>query len=290
MDILEELQGIVSNIQILLQQDAKHKTTISVSAEFLKKWNAFNPGRLTKYMQQLIDIETENIDDNQPIGDRNTKKQITKKNIEIGDSPVPSEIQQQLDLIREEVCQCKKCPISEERTHTVFGTGNPQAELVFVGEAPGGEEDRQGLPFVGRAGQLLTDIIVKGMKMCREDVYICNVLKCRPPGNRDPNPNEVINCEPYLIRQLKLIKPKVICALGRISAQTLLKTDAPLNELRGKWHNYHGIPLRVTYHPAYLLRNPADKKKTWIDIQEVMKLLKGEITITFDDEKNSLFH
>ncbi|MGC8846547.1 MAG: uracil-DNA glycosylase, partial [Candidatus Hydrogenedens sp.] len=178
--------------------------------------------------------------------------------------------------------------IHEDRTNTVFGDGNPNAELVFVGEAPGAEEDRQGLPFVGRAGQLLTDIIVKGMKMRREDVYICNVLKCRPPNNRDPNPMEVMNCEPYLIRQLELIRPKVVCALGRISAQTLLKTDATLNELRGKWHNYHGIPMRVTYHPAYLLRNPADKKKAWIDIQEVMKLLKGEITVTFDDEKNSL--
>ena len=124
--------------------------------------------------------------------------------------------------------------------------------------------------------------------MRREDVYICNVLKCRPPNNRDPNPMEVMNCEPYLIRQLELIRPKVVCALGRIAAQTLLKTDAPLNELRGKWHNYHGIPLRVTYHPAYLLRNPADKKKAWLDIQEIMKLLNGEIFITFDSNKNSL--
>ncbi len=159
---------------------------------------------------------------------------------------------------------------------------------MFVGEAPGAEEDRQGLPFVGRAGQLLTDIIVKGMRMRREDVYICNVLKCRPPGNRDPNPMEVFNCEPYLIQQLQFNQPKVVCALGRISAQTLLKTDAPLNTLRGKWHNYHGIPLRVTYRPAYLLRNPADKKNTSIDIKEIMKLLKGEITVEFNNERNSL--
>jgi len=182
----------------------------------------------------------------------------------------------ELAVIDAEVRQCAKCGLSATRRNTVFGVGNPRAQLVFVGEAPGAEEDRQGLPFVGRAGTLLTDIIVKGMKMRREDVFICNVLKCRPPENRDPSPEEVYYCEPYLLRQLDVIRPKVICALGRIAAQTLLKTSESTGKLRGRWHNYHGIPFRVTYHPAYLLRNPVDKKKCWEDIQEVMKLLKGE--------------
>lgn len=171
---------------------------------------------------------------------------------------------------------CTRCGLDKTRRQTVFGVGNPHAELVFVGEAPGEDEDRQGEPFVGRAGQLLTDIIVKGMKMRREDVYICNVLKCHPPANRDPNPHEVRCCEPYLIRQLELIRPKVIVALGRHAAQTLLRTDDSTGKLRGRWHDYHGIPLRVTYHPAYLLRTPSEKRKTWEDIQEVMKFLAGE--------------
>lgn len=186
--------------------------------------------------------------------------------------PLPPE----LAAIEQEVRQCTKCGLCTTRTNVVFGVGNPRAELVFVGEAPGVEEDRQGEPFVGRAGQLLTTIIVKAMKMRREDVYICNVLKCRPPENRDPNPEEIYHCEPHLLRQLEVIKPKIICALGRVAAQTLLKTAESTGRLRGKWHNYHGIPLRVTYHPAYLLRNPADKRKCWEDIQEIMKVLRGE--------------
>jgi len=172
---------------------------------------------------------------------------------------------------------CEKCALCKTRTQTVFGVGNIQADLVFVGEAPGADEDAQGEPFVGKAGQLLTDIIVKGMKMKREDVYICNVLKCRPPNNRNPNPEEMSLCEPYLIRQLSLIRPKVICALGGVASKCLLQTEASVGQLRGRWHNYQGIPLRVTYHPAYLLRTPSDKGKTWEDIQEVMKVLSGEV-------------
>lgn len=176
------------------------------------------------------------------------------------------------------VSECRKCPLCETRTQTVFGVGNIHADLVFVGEAPGADEDRQGEPFVGRAGQLLTDIIVKGMKLRREDVYICNVLKCRPPNNRTPSPDEMKVCEPYLKQQLDLIRPKVICALGGVAAKCLLETDDGVGRMRGRWHNYQGIPLRVTYHPAYLLRNPEDKRKTWEDIQEVMKVLAGEVT------------
>lgn len=182
-----------------------------------------------------------------------------------------------LSALRAIVAECRGCNLCESRTQTVFADGSEAAELVFVGEAPGEQEDLQGLPFVGRAGQLLTDIIEKGMKMQRQDVYICNVLKCRPPQNRDPLPEEKKECEPYLVRQLELIRPKVIVALGAHAAKTLLRTDDATGKLRGKWHFYHGIPLRVTYHPAYLLRSPGEKRKTWEDIQEVMKVLEGEV-------------
>ena len=179
--------------------------------------------------------------------------------------------------LAETVSGCTLCELHTSRTQTVFGVGNPNADLVFVGEAPGAEEDRQGEPFVGRAGNLLTDIIEKGMKLRRQDVYICNVLKCRPPNNRDLKPEEVEHCEQYLIRQLEMIQPKVICALGCHAAQTLLRTTESTGRLRGRWHNYHDIPLRVTYHPAYLLRSPNEKRKTWEDVQEVMKVLSGEV-------------
>jgi DNA polymerase len=172
------------------------------------------------------------------------------------------------------VSECRKCGLCETRSRTVFGVGNLKADLVFVGEAPGADEDREGIPFVGRAGQLLTDIIEKGMKLRRDEVYICNVLKCRPPDNRNPSPEEVAQCEPYLLRQIELIRPKVICALGKFAAQTLLKTEDSVGRMRGKWHDYHGIPLRVTYHPSYLLRKPEDKKFCWEDVQEIMKRLE----------------
>jgi DNA polymerase len=154
----------------------------------------------------------------------------------------------------------------------VFGQGNPAADLVFVGEAPGYYEDKKGEPFVGRAGDLLTKII-GAMKLTREDIYICNVIKCRPPENRDPNTEEIASCEPYLIEQLNIIQPKVICAMGRFATQTLLKNTAPVSRQRGQWKEYQGIPLMPTFHPAYLLRNPEDKRLVWKDMQEIMKLL-----------------
>lgn len=189
-----------------------------------------------------------------------------------------TEPQDELAALANEVSTCTKCRLCEGRTQTVFADGSSRSGLVFVGEAPGENEDREGIPFVGRAGKLLTDIITGGMKMQRSDVYICNVIKCRPPNNRDPRPDEKAACEPYLIRQLELIRPKVICALGRHAANSLLKNDEPTGKLRGSWHFYQGIPLRVTYHPAYLLRSPSEKAKTWADIQEVMKVLNGEYT------------
>lgn len=178
-----------------------------------------------------------------------------------------------LEALAKTVSMCTKCELHETRTQTVFADGDFMARIVFVGEAPGGEEDRQGVPFVGRAGQLLTDIITKGMGLRREEVYICNVIKCRPPNNRDPKPAEIEQCEPYLVEQLRLIQPEVICALGAHAARTLLRTTVAVGKLRGQWHEYCGIPLRVTYHPSYLLRNPADKGKTWEDIQVIMEYL-----------------
>jgi uracil-DNA glycosylase len=185
-----------------------------------------------------------------------------------------------LAALAETVRACQQCDLCEGRTQTVFAQGSPTAELVFVGEAPGEEEDRQGVPFVGPSGELLTDIITKGMKMKREDVYLCTVVKCRPPNSRDPLPEEKDACEPYLLQQLEYVHPKVICALGERAAQALLKTDESIGQLRGKWHFYHGIPVRVTYHPDFLLRSPGEKRKAWEDIQEVMQVLKGEFTPT----------
>ena len=181
-----------------------------------------------------------------------------------------------LEEVIHELGDCRRCSLGGLRTNIVFGEGNPKAELVFVGEAPGGDEDIQGRPFVGRAGQLLTKII-EAMGLKRQDVYICNILKCRPPGNRNPKPEEINACEPFLIKQLKVIKPRAICALGTFSSHTLLKTDVPITVLRGKFHSYHGIQLMPTYHPAYLLRNPGAKKHVWEDVQKIMKLLSPQL-------------
>ena len=177
-----------------------------------------------------------------------------------------------LQDIRQELGDCHRCPLCQKRTHIVFGEGNPQARLAFVGEAPGADEDMQGRPFVGKAGQLLTKII-QAMGLTRQDVYICNILKCRPPGNRNPKPDEITTCEPFLVKQLQVIQPKVICALGTFAAHTLLKTEVPITILRGRFHTYQGIHLMPTYHPAYLLRNPGAKKQVWEDMQMIMKTL-----------------
>jgi uracil-DNA glycosylase len=178
-----------------------------------------------------------------------------------------------LEELRADIGDCQRCKLAGGRTNLVFGVGNPKARLVFVGEAPGHDEDLRAEPFVGRAGQLLTEIITKGMKIRREDVYICNVIKCRPPGNRNPEPDEVASCEPFLLRQLEIIGPQVIVALGKFAAQTLLRDKTPITKLRGRWFDYHGIRLMPTFHPAYLLRNPGDKRLVWEDIQQVMGVL-----------------
>ena len=169
--------------------------------------------------------------------------------------------------------QCQRCPLGATRNSFVFGVGNPRADIMFVGEAPGAEEDRQGIPFVGRAGQLL-DKILAAMKLTRNDIYIANILKCRPPNNRDPQPEEAATCEPYLHHQIKLIEPKIICCLGRIAAQRLLQTNMSLAQMRDRWFDYRGTLLMVTYHPAALLRNPNFKRPTWEDMQKLMKKLE----------------
>ena len=169
--------------------------------------------------------------------------------------------------------RCKLC--TQGRSQVVFGVGSPEADLMFVGEAPGADEDQQGLPFVGRAGQLLTKII-EAIELRREDVYIANVIKCRPPGNRNPEPDEVLTCEPFLFQQIDLVKPRVIVALGKFAAQSLLRTDAPITRLRGQIHPFRGAHLVPTFHPAYLLRSPDKKRETWEDMKLVRSLLRDE--------------
>ena len=180
----------------------------------------------------------------------------------------------ELAAVREELGECTRCKLHKGRRNIVFGEGNPNAALVFVGEGPGQEEDEQGRPFVGAAGQLLTDIIVKGMRLNREDVYICNIVKCRPPNNRNPEPDEIVACEPFLIKQLQAVKPKIIIGLGNVAVKTLLKTKEGITSLRGTWKTYQGIPLMPTFHPAYLLRTPSDKRLVWDDIKKVLAELE----------------
>ncbi|HZM00821.1 MAG TPA: uracil-DNA glycosylase [Planctomycetota bacterium] len=186
-----------------------------------------------------------------------------------------SDPEHELAAVATGVGRCTACRLATTRTKAVPGEGDPHARVVFVGEGPGADEDRTGRPFVGRAGQLLDDIIAKGMKLRREEVYICNVVKCRPPENRVPAPDEVEACADWLDRQLLAIAPRVICALGSTAARRLLATERSLGALRGTTHRWRDIPLIVTYHPAYLLRNPAAKAPTWADIQRVMELMNG---------------
>jgi uracil-DNA glycosylase family 4 len=197
-------------------------------------------------------------------GERYEAKATAK--VGIGKASLP------LDGVREELGDCMRCPLHCTRRNLVFGEGSAKARLVFVGEAPGEEEDNQGRPFVGRAGQLLTKII-DAMGLKREDVYICNILKCRPPANRNPKEDEIATCEPFLLKQLEAINPEIICTLGTFAAKTLLRTESPISAIRGKFYDYHGRKLMPTYHPAYLLRNPDAKKLVWEDVQKIMKIL-----------------
>ena len=190
--------------------------------------------------------------------------------------PVAGADNPELDVLRIEASDCTKCRLAGTRTQVVFGTGSPNADLMFVGEAPGRDEDLQGEPFVGRAGQLLTDII-KAMKLTRDDVYIANVIKCRPPENRNPEPDELDACRPYIRRQIEFIKPKVIVTLGKFALQSLTGKTYAVSAARGVWTQYEGIKVMPTYHPAYLLRTPSAKKDVWTDMKKVM----GELGIEF---------
>ncbi len=179
--------------------------------------------------------------------------------------------QKTLDEVRRDLGDCTRCGLCSDRRNLVFGVGNPRAQLLFIGEAPGTEEDSQGVPFVGEAGQLLTKMI-EAMGFSRDEVYLTNVVKCRPPDNRKPGPQEVHACEPFLRAQIAAIQPKVIVALGAFATQTLLRDATKISQVRGTWREYAGIPLMPTFHPAYLLKNTAHKKSAWSDLQQVMKV------------------
>ncbi len=187
-------------------------------------------------------------------------------------SPKKNKTGQNMSQLETRVKKCKKCGLHKTRKNVVFGHGNIKAQLMFIGEAPGMQEDLQGLPFVGRAGKLLTKII-EAIKLKREDVYIANIIKCRPPENRNPLPDEISICQEYLFKQINFIKPSVICTLGKFASQTVLKTEHPISKLRGKFHDYCGIKLMPTYHPAYLLRNPSEKRSVWEDMKKIKKHL-----------------
>lgn len=207
--------------------------------------------------RELPPIDDPREDDRFPVRDSSSKN--------AGDDP--------LQLLRSEVACCTRCPeLARTRTQTVFGVGNPEARLCFLGEAPGAEEDRQGEPFVGAAGQLLSRIL-NACHMCREDVYILNILQCRPPGNRNPAEQEAANCRQFVDRQLELVDPEWICCLGAVAAQNLLETKQPIGRLRGRFHTYRDMQVMCTYHPAYLLRNPAAKKQVWEDMQMLMNAM-----------------
>ena len=192
---------------------------------------------------------------------------VTHLNLGTDDAP------QSLEEVREEIGDCRRCKLWEKRHSIVFGVGNPEADLMFVGEAPGADEDAQGIPFVGRAGKLLTKII-EAMGMTREEVYIANILKCRPPGNRDPEPDEVETCEGFLFQQIQAVQPRIIVALGRHAAQLLLQTKTPISKLRGEFFQFQNSLLIPTFHPSYLLRNPSSKRQVWEDMKAVQARLK----------------
>ncbi|UCF38180.1 MAG: uracil-DNA glycosylase [Acidobacteriota bacterium] len=190
-----------------------------------------------------------------------------------GESKVTEEVTSTLDTVRQDLGECTRCQLHATRKNIVFGTGSPKADLMFVGEAPGADEDEQGLPFVGAAGQLLTKIIA-AIGLTRKQVYIANILKCRPPNNRDPKPQEVEACEPVLFKQIEVIEPMIIVALGKYAAQTLLRSDTPISRLRGQFFEYRGSRLMPTFHPSYLLRNPSAKREVWEDMKLVRSTLE----------------
>jgi uracil-DNA glycosylase family 4 len=220
-----------------------------------------NSNELAAQLGFFRDIGVESISVQPRETEMRTRPPITDEKPQEASSP-------DLESIRAEIGDCQRCKLAPKRTNIVFGSGNPNADLVFVGEAPGFDEDQQGLPFVGRAGQLLTKII-ESINLKREDVYICNVLKCRPPDNRNPEPDEVAACNPFLKKQLATIRPKIVCCLGTFAAQTVLQTASPISKLRGKFFDMDGIRVIATFHPAYLLRSPEKKREVWEDMKQI---------------------
>lgn len=255
-DVNNELREIVSSLKghLIYQRDVLLAEGVPVNQLSVVRGQGSEVSEPSKLK---IDQKTRSIS-SKPTNDDSSEKRSHKE---------------LLEGLRSEIGDCQRCKLGKTRTKLVFGVGNPDARLVFVGEGPGKDEDIQGEPFVGRAGQLLTDIITKGMKMKREDVYICNVVKCRPPENRNPEPDEVDACEGFLIKQLEIIRPEIVVALGTFAAKTLLKTDLPISKLRGRFHDYKGVQVMPTFHPSYLLRNPEKKKETWEDIKMVIARL-----------------
>ena len=238
------------------------------------KTDLSTPELFVKYLQQLEEMGVEKFYWKPPAENPKTHKIASNQK-----KSSPAEVEkktERLNQLHDSMKDCKKCGLHQGRTQVVFGGGNPDADLVLVGEAPGYYEDQQGLPFVGKAGHLL-DRMLAAMHLGRKDIYICNVIKCRPPENRNPSPEEIVTCEPYLIEQLEIMQPKVICAMGKFAAQTLLQSKVPISRLRGKWHEYQGVQLMPTFHPAYLLRNPADKRLVWEDMQQIMQVLGIEV-------------
>lgn len=219
------------------------------------------------------------IPSNTPKPMTNTKKESQPRitNLRVSDPKVVAEKQRCLDELAESLQNCQACRLGASRNKLVYGIGNPDADLMFIGEGPGAEEDRQGIPFVGRAGQLLTDMIVKGMGVRREDIYIANTIKCRPPENRNPEADEMQACWPNLERQIEIIAPKVIVGLGAVAVRGLLDDKTGITRLHGQWREFNGIAFMPTFHPAYLLRNPPAKKDCWEDLKKVIAYMNEEV-------------
>ncbi len=276
--------------------DDKLNKIVSETESILKNYDRFYNGKI--YIDNIIpEIKINNEPVAKPDNLITKKKKIDNNSVVLKDKSAVAEIDifgnqnikreewefaETLDELNQKIKNCKKCDLWKTRTNFVFGVGNPNAELVVIGEAPGADEDAQGEPFVGRAGQLLNKILASTGFM-RDDVFICNILKSRPPGNRNPLPEEVEVCKPYLLKQLKLINPKLILLLGKVASESLLKTKEPLAKLRGKTHDYKGWKVRVTFHPAALLRNPNWKRPTWEDmlqLKEMYEQLTGKILVS----------
>jgi len=232
-------------------------------------------GKLSDYFKGQRDLYGSELMLNQKLVDALPVKEDTVENTEIQNKPVIEENLEQLQSFYQAIKGCMKCPLGATRTNFVFGAGSGKAKLMLIGEAPGRDEDLKGIPFVGRAGQLLT-LMLQSINLKREEVFIANVLKCRPPNNRDPQPDEIEKCEPYLLTQIKMISPKLIVALGRIASASLLRTKSALGTLRQDIHSYNDVPLIVTYHPAALLRNPQLKIQAWEDLKKIAAYLKKD--------------